>query len=670
MGRLRVPRPGFVGTFALLSAAAVALLGLALAQVEAAHERSTAQSDAAASAQLLVQVGLQPHIERSDMNTGLRDQTVHELDQAFQAGLVDGQLVRIKLWSPSGEVLYSDQHELIGQSFPVEDDLQEALDGELSADVSHVDKAENVDERQFGELLEVYVPVQFGTEHVAFEIYVPWTPIAAQIQANTRRLLLVLVGGLVLLWAVLFRIVVDASRRIRRDRDELERRADENRRLAMFDHLTELPNRLLFFDRVSQTIATSAREGTGVAVLLLDLHHFKDVNDTLGHERGDELLRQVGPRLQGVLRASDTVARLGGDEFGIALAGLGSPVEAEDVARKLTDALDAPFALDGIDIALGGSIGIATYPDHGDDPDQLMRRAEVAMYVAKAARAPFESYSPAQDTYSTDRLALVADLRKAIDDGTLTVAYQPMIDLSRSAIVGVEALLRWTHPTQGAIGPDVFIPLAEHSGLIGRITTYVLEAAAGQAHTWQGAGLDLTVSVNLSVRDLQRAGLAAAVADALERHGVPADRLRLEITEGSVMDQPERALATLGELAAVGVGLSVDDFGTGYSSLAYLQRLPVNELKIDRSFVLGLAESSSDGEIVRSTVGLGHNLGLSIVAEGVEDESSLTFLREVGCDIVQGFFIAKPMSAESLTEWATTSTWRISVDAEASRLTS
>jgi diguanylate cyclase (GGDEF)-like protein len=457
--------------------------------------------------------------------------------------------------------------------------------------------------------------------------------------------------------------VVGASRRIRRDRDELERRADENRRLAMFDHLTELPNRLLFFDRVSQTIVASGREGTGVAVLLLDLHHFKDVNDTLGHERGDELLRQVGPRLQGVLRASDTVARLGGDEFGIALAGLGSPAEAEDVARKLTDALDTPFALDGIDLALGGSIGIATYPDHGDDPDQLLRRAEVAMYVAKAARAPFESYSPAQDTYSTDRLALVADLRKAIDDGMLTVAYQPMIDLSRAAIVGVEALLRWTHPTQGPIGPDVFIPLAEHSGLIGRITTYVLEAAAEQAHMWQDAGLDLTVSVNLSVRDLQRPGLAAAIADALQRHDLSADRLRLEITEGSVMDQPERALATLHELSAVGVGLSVDDFGTGYSSLAYLQRLPVNELKIDRSFVLGLAESSSDGEIVRSTVGLGHNLGLSIVAEGVEDESSLTFLREVGCDIAQGFFIAKPMSADSLTEWARTSSWRIPVGA-------
>jgi predicted signal transduction protein with EAL and GGDEF domain len=364
-----------------------------------------------------------------------------------------------------------------------------------------------------------------------------------------------------------------------------------------------------------------------------------------------------------VLRASDTVARLGGDEFGIALAGLATPAEAEDVARKLTDALDAPFALDGIDIALGGSIGIAAYPDNGDQPDQLLRRAEVAMYVAKAARAPFELYAPAQDTYSTDRLALVADLRKAIDEGALTVAYQPMIDLSRGAIVGVEALLRWTHPTQGPIGPDTFIPLAEHSGLIGRITTYVLGAAAHQARAWRDAGLDLTVSVNLAVRDLQRPGLAATVAETLRANDLSPNRLRLEITEGSVMDQPDRALATLKELAAVGVSLSVDDFGTGYSSLAYLQRLPVDELKIDRSFVLGLAGSASDGEIVRSTVGLGHNLGLSIVAEGVEDESSLAFLREVGCDIAQGFFIAKPMPAESLADWATTSTWRIPVEA-------
>jgi diguanylate cyclase (GGDEF)-like protein len=664
MARPRLPRLGFVGTFALLSATAVGLLGIALAQVETAHERSSATSDAASSAQLLVQVGLQPHIDRSDLTTGLPPETIAALDSAFQAGLNDGQLVRIKLWSADGEVLYSDQHELIGQRFPIDGDLQEGLDGELTAEVSHLDKAENVDERQFGELLEVYVPVRFGTEHEgAFEIYVPWAPIARQITSNTRRLLLVLAGGLLLLWAVLFRIVMGASRRIRRDRDELARRAEENHRLAMFDHLTGLPNRLLFFDRVTQAISAAGREGSGVGVLLLDLHRFKEVNDTLGHERGDELLRQVGPRLQGVLRASDSVARLGGDEFGIALAGLNTLSEGEDVARKLTDALDTPFVLDGIDIALGGSIGIARYPDHGDDPDQLLRRAEVAMYVAKTARAPYESYSLEQDTYSTDRLALVAELRRAIDEADLALAYQPMIDLERGMIIGVEALLRWSHASQGPIGPDVFIPLAEHSGLIGRITTYVLEAAATQAQAWREAGLDLTVSVNLSVRDLQRPGLAAAIGATLERHELPAARLQLEITEGSVMDQPDRALATLQELAGVGVGLSVDDFGTGYSSLAYLQRLPVNELKIDRSFVLGLAGSSSDGEIVRSTVGLGHNLGLSIVAEGVEDERSLAFLRDVGCDIAQGFFIARPMPADAVLEWARSSAWQVPVEA-------
>ena len=664
MARPRLPRLGFVGTFALLSATAVGLLGIALAQVETAHERSSATSDAASSAQLLVQVGLQPHIDPSDLTTGLPPETIAALDSAFQAGLNDGQLVRIKLWSPDGEVLYSDQHELIGQRFPIDGDLQEGLDGELTAEVSHLDKAENVDEHQFGELLEVYVPVKFGTEHEgAFEIYVPWAPIARQITSNTRRLLLVLAGGLLLLWAVLFRIVMGASRRIRRDRDELARRAEENHRLAMFDHLTGLPNRLLFFDRVTQAVSAAGREGSGVGVLLLDLHRFKEVNDTLGHERGDELLRQVGPRLQGVLRASDSVARLGGDEFGIALAGLNTLSEGEDVARKLTDALDTPFVLDGIDIALGGSIGIARYPDHGDDPDQLLRRAEVAMYVAKTARAPYESYSLEQDTYSTDRLALVAELRRAIDEGDLALAYQPMIDLERGVIIGVEALLRWSHASQGPIGPDVFIPLAEHSGLIGRITTYVLEAAATQAQAWREAGLDLTVSVNLSVRDLQRPGLAAAIGATLERHELPAARLQLEITEGSVMDQPDRALATLQELAGVGVGLSVDDFGTGYSSLAYLQRLPVNELKIDRSFVLGLAGSSSDGEIVRSTVSLGHNLGLSIVAEGVEDERSLAFLRDVGCDIAQGFFIARPMPADAVLEWARSSAWQVPVEA-------
>ena len=505
-------RLGFVGTFALLSAAALAVMGVALARVESAHDRATAIDNAAASAQLLVQVALQPNITPEDMATGLAPTTVAALDEIFQAGLEDGQIVRIKLWSPEGAVYYSDEHELIGRTFPIGDDLREGLDGELTAEVSDLSAAENVKERQFGRLLEVYVPVRFGNEHVgAFELYVPYAPIAADIAGNGRRLYLILSAGLLLLWAVLFRIVLGASRRIRRDRQELERRAEENRHLAMYDQLTGLPNRLLFNDRIDQAIATAGRDGTGLGIMILDLHRFKEVNDTLGHDRGDELLRQVGPRLQGVLRATDTVARLGGDEFGISIAGMHGSLDADDVARKLTDALDEPFVLSGIEIALGGSIGIARFPDHGDTPDDLMRRAEVAMYVAKSGRAPFEVYTEEQDTYSTDRLALVAELRRAIDDGELALHFQPKIDLGRSAIVGVEALVRWQHPERGPIGPDEFIPLAEHSGLIRRLTSYVLEAATAQVAAWRDEGIDLPVAVNLSVRDLLDPGLGAEI---------------------------------------------------------------------------------------------------------------------------------------------------------------
>jgi diguanylate cyclase (GGDEF)-like protein len=397
-------------------------------------------------------------------------------------------------------------------------------------------------------------------------------------------------------------------------------------------------------------------------VLFCDLDHFKAVNDELGHETGDQVLVTVADRLRQVVRPSDTVARLGGDEFGISIAGMRGSLDAVDVARKLTDALDEPFMLDGIEIALGGSIGIARFPDHGDAPEVLMRRAEVAMYVAKSARAPFEVYAEEQDTYSTDRLALVAELRRAIDEGELSLFFQPKIDLERSAVIGVEALLRWQHPERGAIGPDEFVPLAEHSGLIRRLTSYVLEAATAQVGAWRAEGIDLPVAVNLSVRDLLDPGLAAEIRDLLERRDLPPDRLLLEITESSVMDQPERALATLHELAGIGVGLSVDDFGTGYSSLAYLQRLPVGELKIDRSFVMRLGTSESDAEIVRSTVELGHNLGLSIVAEGVEDEASLTFLVNAGCDVAQGFYIARPMPAGDVPAWVRGSAWPIPVE--------
>ena len=663
MAKLRSHRLGFIGMFALLSGAAITVLGLALAQIESVHDRADAMDHAVASAQLLAQVGLQPHIDRADLQTGLPPSAVAALDDAFQAGLADGRLTRIKLWSPSGQVLYSDQHELIGQTFPISADLQEGLDGELTAEVSDLSNAENVSERQFGQLLEVYVPLEFDGEHVgSFELYVPWAPIAAEIRANSNRLYLVLAAGLLLLWGVLFRIIVQTSARMRRDREELARRADENRRLAMHDHLTGLPNRLLVQDRATQAIAAAARDRTGVGVMILDLHRFKEVNDTLGHDRGDELLQRVGSRLQGALRAADTVARLGGDEFGILIAGLDSEPEAEEVARKLTGALDASFELAELEIALGGSIGIARYPGDGAEPETLLRHAEVAMYIAKAARDPFQLYAAEQDTYSTDRLALVAELRRAIDEGELSLAYQPKVDLERSAVVGMEALARWEHPTRGPIFPDTFIPIAEHSGLIRRLTSYVLRVAIQQLAEWRATGLDLPVSVNLSVRDLLDPSIVTEIRELLAASDVPADRLFLEITESSMMDQPERALATLGALADIGVGLSIDDFGTGYSSLAYLQRLPVRELKIDRSFVMHVVTSGGDAEIVRSTIDLGHNLGLSIVAEGVEDEAAMAFLLEVGCDVAQGYYIAKPMRAADVPSWVRTCAWPMLVD--------
>ena len=468
-------------------------------------------------------------------------------------------------------------------------------------------------------------------------------------------------------WAILAVLLATSllAPALRKPQDELDQMADALRtsddelsHRVLHDPLTGMANRALLFDRIGH--ALERRDHAPIAVLFIDLDDFKAFNDTLGHSRGDEVLLEVSRRLRSVLRPSDTVARLGGDEFAVLVEDLAEPHGATSVAERILLALSRPVDLRGRRLELSASVGVAVSGGDLSDADELVRAADLAMYAAKGSgKACYRSFEPSMLAGTVERLALAADLRRAIDHNEIELHYQPVVDMSNGRLRGVEALARWTHRERGAVAPDVFIPLAEHSGLIGRITTYVLEAAADQAHAWHEAGLDLTVSVNLSVRDLQRPGLAAAVGEALHRHGVPADSLRLEITEGSVMDQPERALATLRELAAVGVGLSVDDFGTGYSSLAYLQRLPVNELKIDRSFVLRLAESSSDGEIVRSTVGLGHNLGLSIVAEGVEDESSLTFLREIGCDIAQGFFIAKPMPADSVAEWATTSTWRI-----------
>src|SRR6266508_2170354 len=420
---------------------------------------------------------------------------------------------------------------------------------------------------------------------------------------------------------------------------------------ALHDPLTALPNRTLLRDRTGQAIRQADRELVPAALLLLDLDRFKEVNDTLGHHYGDPLLVQVGQRLQAALRAVDTVARLGGDEFAVLLPRIETSEGAVAVARKLQAALEEPFLLEGLSLDVEASIGLAIYPEHGNDPEELLQHADIAMYAAKETHAGFMLFDPSLDQHSPRKLALLAELRRAIEHDQLVLHYQPKIDAHTGQILGVEALVRWQHPTHGLIPPVEFIPLAERTGLIGPLTNYVLDAALHQCRAWRQAGHELSVAVNVSARRLLDLEIPDEVAGLLARWEVPARLLVVEITESTIMTDPEHALQILGRLNQMGVQLSIDDFGTGYSSMAYLKELPVHELKVDRSFVSQMISNTSGAVIVRSTVDLGRNLGLRVVAEGVEDQATRQELDAMGCDAIQGFYVSRPVPADDLLNW-------------------
>ena len=436
-----------------------------------------------------------------------------------------------------------------------------------------------------------------------------------------------------------------------RDVSERTRLERELSHQAFHDQLTGLPNRILLHDRTDQAIRQVDRDLVPAALLLIDLDHFKEVNDTLGHHHGDQLLVHVSQRLQATVREVDTVARLGGDEFGVLLPRAPTAEGAMAVAGKLRAALAEPFTLDGVSFDVEASIGVALYPDHGNDADELLQHADIAMYAAKQTHAGFMLFDPTLDQHSPRKLALLGQLRRAIEDEQLLLYYQPKVDAHTGQVLGVEALVRWQHPEHGLIPPGEFIPMAERTGLMGPLTHYVLDAALWQCHHWRQAGIDLSVAVNVSARRLLDLGFPDEVADLLVRWKVPPPSLVLELTESAVMADPERALEILGRLNAMGVQLSVDDFGTGYSSMAYLKRLPVDELKVDRSFVMNLTTDNRDALIVRSTIDLGRNLGLRVVAEGVEDEATQQELEVLGCDAIQGYHISRPMAADALTSW-------------------
>ena len=426
---------------------------------------------------------------------------------------------------------------------------------------------------------------------------------------------------------------------------------------AMHDGLTDLPNRTLLNDRLQQAILTAQRENRRLALLLLDLNRFKDVNDSFGHQLGDVLLQQVGPRIMAQLRESDTVARLGGDEFAVVLPAADDVEGAIHAARRILRALQNPFVIDDRKLKVGASIGIAMTPEHGLDPAGLMRKADTAMYSAKRARSGFAVYSTELDQASRGRLALLDELREAIETGQLVLHYQPKLRMRDSSVVGVEALIRWEHPRHGLMSPDQFIELAEETGLVVPLSYWSLGRALAQSRAWSGRMAGLPVSVNLSVQNLRDPRLTGMIANELERSGAEPGSLTLEIEETALMADPSGSARVLTALRELGVRTSIDNFGIGYASLDYLRELAIDELKIDRSFVLSIGAGTEEVGVIHSAVELGHSLGLEVVAEGAETEAATEILRAGGCDVVQGYYVSRPLPPRQLMRWFAARSW-------------
>jgi diguanylate cyclase (GGDEF)-like protein len=436
-----------------------------------------------------------------------------------------------------------------------------------------------------------------------------------------------------------------------RDLSERKKFEDSLKHQATHDELTGLPNRWLFRLQLDQAQARAARADSHVAVLFIDLDYFKTINDSFGHSTGDALLVQAGARMRSVLREPDTLARMGGDEFAVLLADLATPEEAIGVANKLLASLKMSYFLNGQDVYSGASVGLAFYPDDAQTSETLLRYADMAMYQAKAnGRGAYAFYSRELDQLAHDNMQLHTHLKEAIAQNGLQLHYQPQVDVETGAIVGAEALLRWSDPVLGQVSPARFIPVAEATGLILPLSEWVLETACQQIATWMQAGVPLRVAVNFSAQQFRQRDLPNQVRQALERTGALAQWLVIEITESMAMVQPEQAREQLEALVAMGCHIALDDFGTGYSSLAYLKSLPIHKLKIDKSFMDGIPHDSSDAAISRAIIALAKSLGMTLIAEGVETDAQLAFLRQYACEAYQGWLFAKAMEAEALTE--------------------
>jgi diguanylate cyclase (GGDEF)-like protein len=638
--------------FGLISIVPILLLGIYLSQTLTDQARESRIASARAEARLVADIAVRRAIgDALDVSQGLSREGQAALDSAIPSARAGTDIAKITIRDRTGTIVWDEDAGAIGTAQPPAQ-ARDALYGNTVSKLVDLSKQPESQHASLGRVLKVYVPLRSNAGAPptgSAELWIPYAGIATQIEEDTRSLYLTIGFGLLFVWGALLAIVAGASQRLRRQAAEKEEQ-------ALSDGLTGLPNRTMFSQLVENTISSNARRKRMGVVMLMDLDRFKDVNDTLGHHNGDLLLQRIGSRLHSVLRDGETVARLGGDEFAILLPEVADRQSVVPVVRRVLKVLEEPVVVGGLALQCEGSVGIAIFPEHGKTVDSVMRAADVAMYMAKENRSGYEFYDAHQHEHRHDagRLALIGELRRAMDETELVLYYQPKVNLRTGRVEGVEALARWHHPERGLLSPDEFIPLAERSNLLRPMTLYLLDSAMRQANAWRTRGLDVSVSVNLSMQNLIDLRLPNDLARLLTSWRLPPGSLELEITESTIMADHRRAMTILTRLNKMGVALSVDDFGTGYSSLAYLQNLPVDSIKIDKSFCMSMSEDAGNATIVQSTIDLGHNLGLKVVAEGVETAEAYKTLAELGCDYAQGFFLSRPLAPDKATLWLET----------------
>jgi diguanylate cyclase (GGDEF)-like protein len=555
-----------------------------------------------------------------------------ELIRDFKIMASDGEVSGVSLIDSDRRVVVALDRGLVGRRLrsPL---LAAALKGESTAG-----------EHDQG-TVDIYSPVRAvaGQPLGALRVRMPTKAIDASVDGQTSPLYLILGLGLGTLCLGLGLVLREAKARMLQETSRKERQ-------ALSDALTGLPNRTLFNDLLEKALADCPRNKR-VGVLLMDLDRFKEINDSLGHFNGDRVIERVGERLKIIVREGDTVARLGGDEFAMLLPNISDAEAATVAAKRVHKTLEEPFTAGGLALRVESSIGIALYPDHGDKAGKLMRAADVAMYASKKGHTGHAIYSPDQQHYSPARLGLVAQLDRAMAQSELVLHYQPKARFDNGAVDGAEALVRWQHPERGLLPPDEFIPVTEHTSMIRPVTIYLLEQALEQGMLWRRNGVNLRLAVNLSPQILLDLELPREIEQMLSRVGAPADSLELEVTESAIIYDPRRAQTVLDGLSRMGLRIAIDDFGTGYSSLVSLKNLPVSTIKIDKSFVMAMNEDNNDAAIVKSTIQLGHNLGLEVVAEGVETPTAWARLAEMGCDVAQGFYLSRPLDGARFMSW-------------------